>query len=58
MRDEMDGRIWNEHGTRFSEHLGQLIDDIGFAMRRLTEVQFEAPWQRKERAGSNHPGCA
>lgn len=50
MRDEIDGRIWAEHGQAFSEDLAKLLARIGAAigtgLRRLNEMQFDAPWRR------------
>jgi hypothetical protein len=46
MRDEMDSRIWLEHHQSFSNAVAALFADIGTALRRLNEIQFDAPWQR------------
>ncbi|HEX9963377.1 MAG TPA: hypothetical protein VGB04_00135 [Allosphingosinicella sp.] len=46
MRDEIDSRIWNEHGHRFSEDLAKLFANIGGGFRRLNQIQFDAPWKR------------
>ena len=35
MRDEMDARIWVEHGPAFSADLDRLFGRIGAAARRL-----------------------
>jgi hypothetical protein len=45
MRDEIDGRMWLEHGAAFTEDLASLFRQIGEALNRLTEIQFRAPWQ-------------
>ncbi len=50
MRDEIDSRIWVEHGQAFSEDLDKFFTRIGaaigVALRRLNEMEFEAPWKR------------
>ena len=49
MRDEIDGRIWVQHHGAFSEDLAKLFAaaaaHIGEGFRRLTEIQFDAPWK-------------
>jgi hypothetical protein len=50
MRDEIDSRIWIDHGHAFSEDLARFFatagDTIGTALRRLNEIEFDAPWKR------------
>lgn len=50
MRDEIDMRIWNEHGHAFSEDLDKFFaragSAIGTVLRRLNEMEFDAPWKR------------
>jgi hypothetical protein len=50
MRDEIDSRIWVEHHRNFSEDLDRLFGRIGsavsVALRRLNEMEFDAPWKR------------
>jgi hypothetical protein len=50
MRDEIDGRIWAEHGHAFSENVANLLSTlgttIGVGLRRLNELEFDAPWKR------------
>jgi len=50
MRDEIDMRIWNEHGHAFSEDLAKFFANaaaaIGIGLRRLNEMEFDAPWKR------------
>lgn len=49
MRDEMDARIWNEHGHQFSEDLHRLIETVRetvkVSLRRLHAMEFHAPWR-------------
>ena len=53
MRDEIDSRIWVEHGHAFSEDLAKffarLADSIGTGLRRLNEIEFDAPWRNDVR---------
>ncbi|HEY0130942.1 MAG TPA: hypothetical protein VGB57_06010 [Allosphingosinicella sp.] len=53
MRDEIDSRIWAEHGHAFSEDLANFFANIGAGFRRLNEIQFDAPWKRDAR-GPGH----
>lgn len=50
MRDELDSRIWAEHGQVFSEDLANFFAAIGAsvetALKRLNEIEFDAPWKR------------
>jgi hypothetical protein len=49
MRDEIDSRIWVEHGTDFSAFLADRIDRMVNAARvsfeRLVAIEFDAPWR-------------
>ena len=53
MRDEIDSRIWAEHGHAFSEDLASFLatvgTTIGTALKRLNEIEFDAPWERDVR---------
>jgi hypothetical protein len=53
MRDEIDSRIWVEHGHAFSEDLAHFFASaaaaIGTGLRRLNEIEFDAPWERDAR---------
>ena len=57
MRDEIDGRIWVEHHAAFSEDLAKLFaaaaTNILAGFKRLTEIQFDAPWKHEVR-GPGH----
>ncbi|HEX9947904.1 MAG TPA: hypothetical protein VGA98_10225 [Allosphingosinicella sp.] len=54
MRDEMDSRIWLEHGHAFSEDLARFFARLGRGFKRLNEIQFDAPWKH----GARGPGHA
>jgi hypothetical protein len=45
MRDEMDSRIWVEHGAGFSELVAKAVNTIGVSLKRLNQIEFEAPWR-------------
>ncbi len=57
MRDEIDGRLWNEHGHAFSESLHGLVVAAGAALRRLHRFDWDAPWRRAP-AGRSRAGQA
>lgn len=45
MRDEMDARIWNEHGARFSKDVGRALAKLKHVFDRIHAVEFRAPWR-------------
>jgi hypothetical protein len=47
MRDEIDGRLWAEHGHLFSTRLAALLSATMHGFRRLTAIEFAAPWRTK-----------
>ncbi len=53
MRDEIDSRIWDVQGHAFSDDLANFFASvgttIGTALRRLNEIEFDAPWERDVR---------
>ncbi|MEA3008617.1 MAG: hypothetical protein QOJ91_309 [Sphingomonadales bacterium] len=53
MRDEIDSRLWVEHGHAFSETVANFLaragDAVGTGLRRLNEMEFDAPWKRDAR---------
>jgi hypothetical protein len=49
MRDEIDGRLWAEHGHAFSESMTRLFKEIAISLERLHALQFDAPWGREMR---------
>jgi hypothetical protein len=53
MRDEIDSRLWVAHGHAFSESVANFFaglgDTIGTGLRRLNELEFDAPWKRDAR---------
>ena len=53
MRDEIDGRMWVEHGTDFCEQIRQVARSLARGWSRLNAIQFDAPWRR-----NRNPGCA
>lgn len=57
MRDEMDSRMWVDHGHAFSESLAGFFaglgTTIGAGLNRLNEIEFDAPWKRDGR-GPGH----
>ena len=57
MRDEMDSRLWVAHGHDFAETVASFLaglgQTIGTGLRRLNELEFDAPWERDSR-GPGH----
>ncbi|MEO7179048.1 MAG: hypothetical protein ABIW83_09405 [Allosphingosinicella sp.] len=52
MRDEIDSRLWVEHGHAFSQTVADFLARaiaLGAGLRRLNEMKFEAPWKRDVR---------
>ncbi len=48
MRDEMDARMWNEHGPRFSDDVARLAEAVRVTFCKLAAIQFRAPWRKTE----------
>jgi hypothetical protein len=46
MRDEMDARLWVEHGRQFSEDLRRLFRALKVTFCRMAAVNFAAPWRK------------
>ena len=53
MRDEMDSRIWVEHGADFTESLHNFFKQVRLGMKRLNEIQFDAPWRQTSGSGTH-----
>ena len=53
MRDEIDGRVWADHGHVFAEDLARFFARIGAAVTsaldRLNAIEFDAPWKSERR---------
>lgn len=45
MRDQIDGRLWAEHGHLFAAGVAELLKATIAGFRRLTAPRFAAPWQ-------------
>lgn len=52
MRDEIDSRIWAEHGPAFTADLHKALQRLWHGFERLNARLFAAPWRREEQ------GCA
>jgi hypothetical protein len=55
MRDEIDARLWVDHHQAFSEAVANLFAAAGLALKKLHQIQFDAPWRRDAAHG---PGPA
>jgi hypothetical protein len=57
MRDEIDSRMWVAHGHAFSESVAAFFaglgTSIGAGLKRLNEIEFDAPWKR-DVSGAGH----
>lgn len=51
MRDQMDSRIWIEHGPAFTAGIAGALAAIASAfapaLKRLHEIEFSAPWKQR-----------
>ena len=45
MRDEMDSRLWIEHGQGWSDFVDSVLSGIGDVLRRIHATEFDAPWR-------------
>jgi hypothetical protein len=45
MRDEMDARLWVEHGAEFSRSLSEAFAKLRIVFERLHAIEFSAPWR-------------
>jgi len=48
MRDEIDGRLWAEHGPEFTTAVLKWVAELSAAFARLNERQYQAPWRQPE----------
>ncbi len=49
MRDEIDARIWNEHGRQISEDLHRFFRAVHVTFCKMAEINFSAPWRKSSR---------
>lgn len=49
MRDEFESRMWIEHGAEFNAFVARVLDQAWQALKRLNEIEFDAPWLRPAR---------
>ncbi len=47
MRDEIDARMWVEHGRGLSDLIDRRLRTLGDVSRKMVAVQFEAPWRSR-----------
>ncbi len=48
MRDEIDARLWADHGSEFSTTVLRWIAELSAAFIRLNERNYAAPWREAE----------
>jgi hypothetical protein len=56
MRDEIDGRLWAEHGHQLSDGLHTLLTTIRGTFANIHRRRWDAPWRHSSR--SHRPGQA
>ena len=47
MRDEVDARIWGEHGDEFSASIDRLVKKAYQVFCKMAAIQFSAPWRKR-----------
>ena len=50
MRDQIEARLWADHGHQFSLDLHRLFVGAGDAFARLHAIQWDAPWRSADQA--------
>lgn len=55
MHDEIDGRLWIEHGSKLTRMLGKLWDVISVSLARVHREHFDAPWHDDARRIGESP---
>lgn len=48
MRDEIESRLWTEHGATFTAAVRDLLDQVRIAFLRLNARTWDAPWRVTE----------
>ena len=51
MHDEIDSRLWIEHGAKLTEWMGRVWDVISVSLARVHHEHFDAPWLHDQKAG-------
>jgi hypothetical protein len=49
MRDEMEARLWVEHGRDWSDFVARIVSDMKVALKALHRLEFDAPWRSRPR---------
>lgn len=57
MRDEIDGRLWIDHGPQFTAFIKEGVDQVRVAFDRLAAIEYDAPWQREVDDKAGCPTC-
>lgn len=53
MREEIEARLWAEHGDAFMADIHLLICKLRTVFDRMSAIQFAAPWRK----GREPTGC-
>ena len=51
MHEPFDTRAWADHGHELSASLHQVFVKIGETFRKLSDIEFDAPWQKAPSIG-------
>ena len=51
MREEIDDRLWNDHGQELTTAVVKWIEALSAAFIRLNERQYAAPWREAKAQG-------
>lgn len=46
MRDEMFGRLWDEHHEALSDAVDRAVEAVRLTLCKLRKIQFDAPWRQ------------
>jgi hypothetical protein len=47
MHEPFDTRAWADHGHELSASLHQAFTKVGEAFRKLSDIEFNAPWRTR-----------
>ena len=50
MRDELEARMWLQHGAAFSAFVAETVKATARGFKRLNEIEFSAPWRSNPHA--------
>ena len=51
MHEQFDSRLWADHGNEITATLHDAFVKIGEAFRKLSDIEFDAPWRKPSSSG-------